>query len=865
MSSDTPPQHTGSAGEGSGDTTGYGIGSTGSDPLSRLLAKCLEQRDRGVVDIPFEEICRDHPELIDEVRASVNFAAKLPGLQAVGATGDPLLHSMLADRYRIDNRLGSGAMGVVYAATDLDLGRRVAIKVVHTRFLEASQAMTRFDREAAALAAISHDSVVTIHDRGVTEEGAPFLVMELIDGIPCSEVLQLAERHKSADSTEWLREECGVEEVKEASLVRQMVRWGASLASGLEAAHAAGVYHRDVKPSNIMIRRDGRAVLLDFGIASMESDETLTRADSAVGTPAYMAPETLLGGKDRARPSLDVYGLAATLYHLLTLEAPYRGSAAEILTALATREPLRAEKVRPGLPRDAQAILDHGMARSPGQRYESPGAMEKDLRALLAFQPVSVNPTTRATRAFRRLRRSKLAMGAILATLLFGVFLAVEEVSAIRAAKRKRVHDEVYLHVPANTGLVNHANRVIADAELRDEVGDVFDRLVASGHQEVVARTLRASFRLDHSDAAGAKEDTRAMASILGTTYAVELANRYGELSDSSRSALDLNLKELPTPEAPLDHFLAGYHAIRTNRILESVDLLQQPGLDAYRYVRELRALLTTLSYRKLVAADDGHELTRQASQLMELVTEIEVEFGSASAMSNHLAGVSWWHQRRYETCIERGAQCFELAPSSHVAFSNVADAARMVGAYDLALTYVGYAQRVVPGYLQLDKIESEIEVELGNFDRAREILSSAAFREPRDADPAYLFALARAELAEAQQLFASDPDGSKAAGRRAQAALESIEAGSGARDELLLYARAYVSGSSEAVLHELLAELATRPLSKTRLRSLHTVWPHDSPDPTMSLLGSWVTGLLYELDRQAINLTLTLSSSHED
>ncbi|MEM8712695.1 MAG: serine/threonine-protein kinase, partial [Planctomycetota bacterium] len=489
-----------------------------TDILADLVARCLEEMSERDGEISIEEICAEHPELIDEVRMSVELAGELPRIQAVGLAKDDFIGEVMAGRYRVDSSIGAGAMGVVYSGTDLELGRRVAIKVVHARFLDREQALARFDREAAALAAISHDSVVTIFDRGVTDVGAPFLVMERIEGVSCSEILTLAERHKSGDATEWLSAECGIENVRESSLVRQMIRWVAGLASGLEAAHAAGVYHRDVKPSNIMIRLDGRPVLLDFGIAAIENEGTLTRTEAAVGTPAYMAPEVLFGGKGRkrSRATQDVYGLAATLYHLLTLKAPYKGSPTEILAALATRDPLPAFKVRPGLPRDVQAILDHGLARSPGSRYATPAAMEKDLRALLAFQPVSVRPTTTLTRTLRRLGRSKLFVGAAAATLVGAGILGGLELRRAAIATARAVYDEAYCQLPPNLGIVLARNRVFPDSGPREAVAEVLDRMVESGGDPISSLNLRAAFRLDHRDLRGARRDLVELVKVAG-------------------------------------------------------------------------------------------------------------------------------------------------------------------------------------------------------------------------------------------------------------------------------------------------------------------------------------------------------------
>src|SRR5690606_29711279 len=176
------------------------------------------------------------------------------------------------------------------------------------------------------------------------------------------------------------------------------------VAAGLGAAHAQGVYHRDVKPSNILIPTDLRAVLLDFGIAARAGDPSLTAGETALGTPCYMAPEQATGGQ-RSAATIDVYGLSATLYHLLTGKAPFDGDAAQVVARLQREDPLPPHVVRPDLPRDLAAIVEKGMAREPRHRYATIRELEADLRAFLAHRPVSARPLSRIARAVRRSRR----------------------------------------------------------------------------------------------------------------------------------------------------------------------------------------------------------------------------------------------------------------------------------------------------------------------------------------------------------------------------------------------------------------------------------------------------------------------------
>src|SRR5690606_17470339 len=247
-----------------------------------------------------EDLARREPE----VASALAEAAGVDPRSVPGLSADPRAGTLLDGRYELIARLGAGAMGVVYRGLDRELGREVAIKLLDPARFADAKAEARFLQEAELLAALRHDSVVVLYDRGRSAAGELFLVMELLDGVPLTRVLEgrIAQTIASAAAA------LGVARLAETTWVRQVARWGADLADGLAAVHRAGILHRDVKPANVFVRRDGRAVLLDFGIATRGGD--LTAAGTVLGTPWYMAPEQALGD-DELTAALDVYGLCS--------------------------------------------------------------------------------------------------------------------------------------------------------------------------------------------------------------------------------------------------------------------------------------------------------------------------------------------------------------------------------------------------------------------------------------------------------------------------------------------------------------------------------------------------------------------------
>ncbi|MGH3329554.1 MAG: serine/threonine-protein kinase, partial [Streptomycetales bacterium] len=286
----------------------------------------------------------------------------------MASEGDPG-ERVLAGRYRLDAQLGRGGMGIVWRGLDTTLGREVAVKeVLLPPQLPEGEVRTlrqRTLREARAAARLSHPGVVTVYDV-VEEDSRPWIVMELLPSRSLAEVI---------------REDGPLP-------YRRVAAIGLQVLAALRVAHAAGILHRDVKPGNVLFAPDGRAVLTDFGIASVEGDPSLTASGMLLGAPAYIAPERARGRTIGS--ASDLWSLGATLYAAVEGRAPHeRGAALPTLTAVVNDEPDPAELAGP-----LEAVLDGLLRKDPAERLGAREAVALLEAVAGGGQPASAPPET---------------------------------------------------------------------------------------------------------------------------------------------------------------------------------------------------------------------------------------------------------------------------------------------------------------------------------------------------------------------------------------------------------------------------------------------------------------------------------------
>ena len=286
----------------------------------------------------------------------------------------------VADRYRIDSRLGAGGMSTVFRALDTVLERAVAVKLLAEHLADDDAFVARFRREALAAARLQHPNIVQVFDSGRdADSGRHYIVMEYVDGASCADLLRERQLLEIGEAVDVLTDAC----------------------RGLDYAHRGGVVHRDVKPGNLLVASEsGATKLADFGIAKAAEQSRITQVGSILGTAAYLSPEQARG--DEAGPPADIYSLGVVAYQLLSGRLPHEyGSISELALKQQSQhvEPISIQ--RPELPPALDDAVLHCLAPDPQARYASAAELGKALRAGLH------GDATEATRALDGMERTQ--------------------------------------------------------------------------------------------------------------------------------------------------------------------------------------------------------------------------------------------------------------------------------------------------------------------------------------------------------------------------------------------------------------------------------------------------------------------------
>jgi serine/threonine-protein kinase len=394
--------------------------------IKQVLYAVLERKPEERASLLDRE-CAGDDELREEVESLIESSQRAEGFLSGNALedatvlfedddSDSLVGSQIG-HYLIQKRLGSGGMGEVYLAQDLNLGRNVALKLLDPTLIGDSANHMRFLREARLASALDHPNICTIHEVGEDADRL-FIAMQFIEG-------------------ETLRDVIGDDPLKLDSLLSI----GLQVADGLAAAHSQGIVHRDIKPRNIIVTPNGRAMVLDFGLAKLmgrsdlETEAHLTQTGAVMGTPAAMSPEQARG--EQVDDRSDIFSFGVVLYEMATGSIPFNGrSGADMISAMLTQPHTPVTKLNQKIPARLSGIIDRALAKEPAERYQSMTELIADLKQVVtevggldSFSeiPRGVVPlvSSRRTPGWGTQQRAAVILFAVVAVLIGGLALAI--------------------------------------------------------------------------------------------------------------------------------------------------------------------------------------------------------------------------------------------------------------------------------------------------------------------------------------------------------------------------------------------------------------------------------------------------------
>ncbi len=505
---------------------------------------------------------RKYPSIADDIEDVLSSVAMIEGLKIETQTRDPsgdparntdISHLKQIGEYVLIREVGRGGMGIVYEAVHQALGRRVALKVMLEREFESEKQIARFRREAQAAARLHHTNIVSVFGVG-EHDGYHYYVMEYVDGISLKSAVQSlttigvgksealgqtigdqnltigdgdfstvdnSELAFAEDTDPELSEPRGdtkrilVPKARDMDLFSSdpnRYRWvgkiGAQVADALGYSHEMGMLHRDIKPANLMLDDKGQVWITDFGLVKLADEEQLTQTGAVLGTPQYLAPESLKGQYDQKS---ETYCLGLSLYELATLKPAYApGTHAEVFNRVINETPEAPQKIDPSIPRDLSTIIEKAISKDPKDRYNNAFELRDDLRAFLEDRPISARPLSLFEQGTRWARKNPVvaSLGVLSALLVCATAIVASSAWAITQNAKNELQDQ-YTETKAAK---EQAELARADAEIaRDEAKvnealAILNESIANDNLQLMVETFDSLFveflRKDSSDGA---------------------------------------------------------------------------------------------------------------------------------------------------------------------------------------------------------------------------------------------------------------------------------------------------------------------------------------------------------------------------
>ena len=650
----------------------------------------------------------------DETIAPESAGKPFAGTLEVGVT--------LGGRYRIESVLGKGGMGAVYKATDIELEREVAIKVIRPELAEDPRALQRFKQEIILAREVTHRNVVRIFDLGQAD-GIKFISMEYIDGKDLHAILQ----------------ERGAMPVEEAVGIIEQV------CLALDAAHQEGVVHRDLKPHNVMIDPAGRVVVMDFGIARSVELSGMTATGSLLGTPDYMSPEQVKGEPVDARS--DLFALGIIFYQLLTGELPYVGETP--MAAMYTRTQKKAAPVRdlnPDLPGFLGDIVGRCLEIPVPKRYQSAREILQDLAVWRGGSThMTIGPTMHGLRPTTTVGRKRLrfatvgAAAAMVVVVLAAVgFFALRSRSGPSGAEGETAAAPAHVVSLAILPFANVSGNTELDwlgpglAEmLRTDVGQSAElRVVSSDRLHQILRDLRITpgSSLDEVTLRRVAEFSNADTVVWG---------QFAELGEQIR--IDATVRDFQRHETAT----VKAEAADEQQLLRAVQELAQGIRDnlalSSRAVKDLEKQAFIPSASSVVALrhyNQGLELLREGNNLEAVkLLETTVEEDPGFALAHSKLAQAYQNLGRDQKAEEASRSAAELSKDlpPQERYMILAQQARITGDYEAGIDAYQNLLRMQPSDADLNYELALLYEDQGSFDLAREHLTATLEADPQN------------------------------------------------------------------------------------------------------------------------------------
>ncbi len=636
-------------------------------------------------------------------------------------------------RYRRLRPHARGGLGEVFVAVDEELKREVALKEIQDRFADENESRARFLREAEITGHLEHPSVVPVYGLGVYADGRPYYAMRFIRGESMAAAI---ERFHRADA------QPNRDSGERSLALRELLGRFVAVCQAVGYAHSRGVIHRDLKPSNVMLGEYGETLVVDWGLAKAlgQSDSTQTVAErpvptgparglgtemgQAVGTPAFMPPEQACGRLDQVGPHSDVFALGATLYCLLTGQAPYGGPEAMIQAVMAEVVPARQRKA--SVPAALEAVCAKAMAARPEDRYLRARALAEDVERWLAGEPVEAWPEPLAVRMGRWVRKHRVLAAstavALMVTLVLGTAGGVwvqqqkEQERQAQMDRQERAREQAEAGLAQAAKLRDEYHFKAAEKLLKEQVGASVAQAADSTLQDKLAqaeRDLKLARDLDEVRQKAAtqgqgKWDPNRVAweypQVLATHGLDVLKGNLDELVQTIKaSAVRANIV------AALDDWTSeeGDTQLR-GRLLKMANLVDEPDL----WRQGVRKALAQGDVRRLPPFLHG---TKQGKPTPGVVRLLALAMGENQEAMDLLRQMQWerpqdfWFHctlgnrflvlRKYTEAVECYRMAAVLRPDIPVAYNNLGAALADKGKVEEAIAYFRKTIEIDPNW----------------------------------------------------------------------------------------------------------------------------------------------------------------------